>query len=209
MIDSELNLLFSGQFKSKATTISEPNPPIEVLRDQIDLYLPYFDNLASVEIFDSNTQKKLDIDLDEFDLPVPTPRTNLCGNGVCDSQLGENTNSCQADCRPQNDYRNRYKEVAIDINRDNKINVLDCSICLQQYKKKSPSLSCDVITDSIVNVLDYTACVDNLGKTVTHAPDDQEWTSQLPTATPTPRPQNAQPTRSQPYPTQGQNGPIL
>jgi len=172
MIDSQQNVLFTEQFKSKVTSVSEPNPPEEILREQIDLYLPYFDNLASIEIFDSSNQKKLDVDLDEFDLPVPTPAQSLCGNGVCDSQLGENQNSCQEDCRPQNDYRDDYKKQASDINRDGTVNILDCSVCLQQYKKTSSSLSCDIINDSMINVLDYTACIDNLGTKVTHTPEN-------------------------------------
>src|SRR3989344_5505000 len=172
MIDSEANVLHSGQFSSKNTVYSEPNPPRQVLREMIELHLPCFDNLASVEIYNPDGQKKLDIDLDEFDLPTPTPRENLCGNGVCDSTLGENQNSCAVDCRPQNDYRNNYKELSSDINQDNRVNILDCSICLQQYKKKSSGLSCDIINDSKIDVLDYTTCLNNLGKIVEHAPEE-------------------------------------
>lgn len=206
MIDVDGKLLYSGQFRSYETRVSEPVGRQDVMREIIPLSLPYYEHLYSVEIFDADGQKKLDIDLDEYDIPSPTPPANLCGNGVCDAGIGENRTSCEADCAQQNEHRDEYKIRASDINDDGYVNTLDCSVCLFEYKKVSSTTTCDIITDEKVDALDYTACINNLGVQVsqpTEAPFETQAPTQSPQATTRPT------TSLTPIPTNGSGNVVL
>lgn len=173
LLNNKNEIIYSGQTPFSSHQISESGDEQEIINQDIILNLPFYTSLFKVLITDESSNIKLELNLDDFNLLVPAPEENLCGNGVCDSRIGENPDSCFTDCRPQNDYRNSYKELSSDINHDGITNSLDCGICLQEHKKVSPFIRCDIMSDQKVDVLDYSACIDNLGKTIEHAPETQ------------------------------------
>lgn len=73
------------------------NNLIEEIPNEIILYLPYYKDAESVQIYDEYGSLKLTVNLKDYSLPVPKSETNLCGNGICDTN--ENIFSCFSDCR--------------------------------------------------------------------------------------------------------------
>ena len=83
-IDEANNILFEGQVKRyKLDTVNGND--IEVPENPLEMYLPYFDEVKKIQIFDENALLVLEIDLGQYSIgPTPTsaPRyadCNKCG----------------------------------------------------------------------------------------------------------------------------------
>jgi hypothetical protein len=89
----EINLpVFFIAFPDINEEIAEGSPPTKFDMDEVKLILklPYFSDADKIQIYHSD---KL-----IFDYKIPKPRKPICGNNICETNLGENSNNCPQDC---------------------------------------------------------------------------------------------------------------
>jgi len=69
------------------------------LVDPLILYIPYSKQAKKVIFYDKTGIKKLEITVPNQSLfQIRKTRLSLCSNGLCDSVIGENNQSCNSDC---------------------------------------------------------------------------------------------------------------
>lgn len=126
------------------------------LLDNIDVYLPYFESANGIQVTSSN-QVIFSMDLDQYSLSSPSFAGDLCGNSVCDAQIGENQNSCSKDC---GSHLAKSEDERADLNEDGIVLTNDLSILLDSYLTPNG----DINGDGNTNAIDYQIQIQYFGE---------------------------------------------
>ncbi|NTU46204.1 hypothetical protein HGA88_01110 [Candidatus Roizmanbacteria bacterium] len=104
--------LFEGKVVNKETIVFtrplDPHvvvKPYEISLNNVVVYLPYIRTATDIKVLDEKSNLKLSIHLASYKLNAVNIKSNLCGNGICDSN--ENAISCFSDCKPVNPHVNK------------------------------------------------------------------------------------------------------
>jgi len=110
IVDKNNRKLFEGKIRYMDEIYTEDfstNPPkgtyTSKLTDQLMLNLPVYKTAASILILDKTGKIKLNISASNpdsaYSLYDVQGYSSLCGNGLCDSLIGENVKTCKKDCQ--------------------------------------------------------------------------------------------------------------
>ncbi len=169
ILNSENKVLYSQQvaIQESISHASRDGKPVIEKKPKIIVYLPVFPSAKSVQVVDQNGKEKLAMKLSDFNIPdqiAVTPQ-NMCGNNICDRAIGEDVNSCQADCniKPFNrDTLNGLRKIKTqDLNFDGTIDWSDYKILVNKYGQ-SGNLAEDINNDMRVNTLDASIVIDSM-----------------------------------------------
>lgn len=159
--DQDDTTLFESQVEKYAfTTHSEAKPR---LTPDFDLYLPYYLEATKVVITNEAGTEVLTVDLQTQSIAPPTipdPEA-LCGNTVCDAAIGEDENSCRADCGA---HLAKSEPERADFDHNGVINGADLSYLLGDDVYQIADLG-DVDGDTNTNAIDYTLTLKWMGFT--------------------------------------------